>query len=786
MARRVRLMLAILAASWLLTAAAQAYNEAIVSKAEQAVSSLTLDLRTLDAGVNSAGVSDEQLQLFRNQVEDIRTKATATVATLADPIAEITQQITKLGPAPAEGTSEPESVAAQRKLLNDELSRLVGPKSQLDLIVVGAEQLSGRISAIQRDQFVKRIFQGGRSVFNPYLWVETAKGLALLNTRLIGLFSEWLSGAGHLANIIGLVVIPAYLIIFLGALVLLRRSLRRRFLAYSDSGLAPNDIARLWRLARVVTSVFAGLAALVLPVYAALDAASLMTPRLALVVNPLIDVVFMTAVYWTLARRLAAPGQPRWRLVDLDAVAAARFPLLVGLTALVVAMARALGTVADGLFLPVSYTVGQSAVSAAIILLLLALTLYSLRHQQGLAEKSPGRRLYFGWARRFVPALWLAIAVGVGALLAGYVALASYIAEQIFETAVLIAVLFLLHHLSDAAVNSSIDPQSGLGRTLRRVTGLGERGVERLGIVFRTAADIVLLLAGLPLLLALWTLTWVDFRSLANTAFSGFRIGDVTVSPSTMLLVILVLAGGIVATNLMVRWLDRRILAQTRVDKGVQDSLKKGASYAGYILALGMAFSAAGLNFSTIAIVAGALGVGIGFGLQSIVNNFVSGLILLIERPIRVGDWVVLDVGEGLVKRINVRSTEIETFDSCSIIVPNSSLVTGVVRNWTHGDNFGRFTVAVSVEYGSDAAKVRDLLLDCARSHPKVLTFPEPQALLVRFGAYGLDFEIKAAVADIFEGAIVANDLRHAILKTFGEKTISIARPLALIQPTKN
>ncbi len=179
----------------------------------------------------------------------------------------------------------------------------------------------------------------------------------------------------------------------------------------------------------------------------------------------------------------------------------------------------------------------------------------------------------------------------------------------------------------------------------------------------------------------------------------------------------------------------------------------------------------------------GALGVGIGFGLQAIVNNFVSGLVLLIERPVRVGDWVALPAGEGIIKRINVRATEIETFDNCTIIVPNSVLVTGAVSNWTHDNSLGRFVVAVTVPHGSDETLTAKLLLEAARSHPKVLTHPAPQVQLVRFGNFGLDFEIKAFVADIFDGAQVASDIRFALLKAFAANEIKIASLPASPEP---
>jgi small-conductance mechanosensitive channel len=343
--------------------------------------------------------------------------------------------------------------------------------------------------------------------------------------------------------------------------------------------------------------------------------------------------------------------------------------------------------------------------------------------------------------------------------------------------------LFLVHHLSDAAVTASFDPGSGFGKFLRRFTGFGERAIERIGLVFRILVDVLLVLAGLPLLFLLWTVTWVDFRAIFNSAFFGFKIGNITISPWSLLLVLAILIGGVILTKLVIRWFDHRVLSQTRVDKGVQDSLRKGASYTGYLLAGALALGAAGIEFSNIAIVAGALGVGIGFGLQSIVNNFVSGLILLAERPVRVGDWVVLDAGEGLVKRINVRSTEIETFDQCTIIVPNSMLVANAVKNWTHDDGMGRFLVAVSVPIDSDAGKVSDALLELARSHPKVLTYPEPQVALAKFGPWSLDFELRALVADVFEAGHVASDLRFALLKSFAEKGITIATAPALMAP---
>jgi potassium efflux system protein len=775
-----RFLTAALAALWFATAAL-AYDQAIVGQAEQSAATLTLELRTLDASVNSPRVSDDDLSKYRGQAESIRTKAAAVITTLAGPINEVTQQITGLGPVLTDGSKEPPPVVEQRKRLNDELNRLLGPKSQLDLIVVGAEQLSGRISAIQRDQFVKRIFQQERSILNPVLWLDMGVGMATLIDGVTGVLSDWWAEVSRSANFLGLGLIPVFLVAFAGVYALLRSRFGRWADLQRAASRSPDDIGRLWRVVRGAIGAVFVLIIIFAPIYLALDIAGFMSPSFALIFDPFISIVVSTTLYWTTARRLAAPGQPNWRIVDLDETAASRLPILVGLAGFVSVITKALRTIADGLYLPVSYTVGQSALSAIILLLLLALILLALRKQQGIQGKPPGRQVYFNWSAAFAPILWLLIVVGITALATGYIAFANFIALQAFETAVLVTVLFLGHYLTDAAVAASFDPQSGFGGFLRRYTRLGERAIERVGIMARTIVDLLLVAIGLPLLFINWTVTWVDFRSLLNSAVLGFRIGDVVISPTTIALVLLVLAAGIGLTNLAVRWLDRRVLTHTRIDKGVQDSVRKGASYAGYVVAFGVAFSAAGIDFSNLAIIAGALGVGIGFGLQSIVNNFVSGLILLAERPIRVGDWVALDAGEGLVKKINVRATEIETFDSCSIIVPNSSLITGAVRNWTHGDTMGRFTVSVTVTHDSDPNKVRDILTEIVRSHPKVLTYPQPMVLFQRIGIVGLDFEIKANVADIFYGVIVASEIRYTIMAAFAENAISIPPPSALL-----
>ena len=773
-----------LLAFWLFAGFAWAFDESIIGQAERAALAFRADLQAIDSELALATITDQRLIDHRNTLEDIRSKAVAQSGKLDDPIKEIAEQVSKLGPAPAEGQTEAIEIGAQRKLLNDVLNRLQGAKTQLELVAVEAEQQAGRASSIQRGQFFQKIFESSKSVLNPYLWSDAGSGLTVFLQRLGSLIGNWWNQVQHTASTSSLILLPLVIALILAVWWFAGRVLRERYKARSLESDFPDDLDRLWRVVRATlgTSILVTIIFAVIVSY--LGNAGFVTARFNLVLDGLAAIITGTLVNGVLAYRIAAPKQPNWRLIDLDDAAASRFAILATICAAMSGASDAFSNLADGIYLPVSYSIGQSALASCVMLILLALLLLNFRNQPGLAEKSPNQIIYFRWTNAALAPAWLLIGLASLALLFGYIALSNFIAFKLFDTALVVIFLFLIHHMADAAVHTSLDPGSHLGKFIRRVTGLGERAIERAGLLFRIVVDILLVLIGLPLLFLLWTVTWIDFRALINKAFFGFDVGSVTVSPWSMLLVALVLFTGIAVTKLFVRWLNRRILLETRIDKGVQDSVRKGAAYAGYIIAAGFALTAAGLDFSNLAIVAGALGVGIGFGLQSIVNNFVSGLILLAERPIRVGDWVSIPAGEGLVKKINVRATEIETFDGCSIIVPNSNLITESVKNWTHSDTMGRFTVNVSVAYDSDAEKVRELLLQLTKAHPNVLTYPEPVVTLQKFGTYSLDFEIKGTVGDIFYGVFVSSDLRFAILKAFHEKGIVIPQP-SLVSVTR-
>jgi small-conductance mechanosensitive channel len=219
------------------------------------------------------------------------------------------------------------------------------------------------------------------------------------------------------------------------------------------------------------------------------------------------------------------------------------------------------------------------------------------------------------------------------------------------------------------------------------------------------------------------------------------------------------------------------LLPRTRLDDGLRNSIKTIFGYIGFVLALVLSGGQLGLNFQRLALIAGALSVGIGFGLQSVVNNFVSGLIILWERAVRVGDMVVVGPDSGFVRRINVRSTEIETFDRAMLIVPNSNLISGVVKNWVRADRVGRIIIALNVAFDSDPEAVREILIAAAKAQDLVLSIPAPLVLFSEFGEWALKFQLICFVDEIEMADRVKSEILFDLHRRLKEAGLRVPYP---------
>ncbi len=351
----------------------------------------------------------------------------------------------------------------------------------------------------------------------------------------------------------------------------------------------------------------------------------------------------------------------------------------------------------------------------------------------------------------------------------GYPELSAYILNRIILTAIILCVFLIIHRLL-SEVMKRILLLGFWGKTFKIRRKVLSKVNFGLGLLLNPIIALLFIFVALNL----WGLSGSFIIHVAKKILFGFKIGGIQISLIAIILGIVVFFASLAAVKFAKNHLTNNVFAKLNMDEGIKHSLSSGISFVGFIISILLAVTVMGADLTNLAVIAGALSVGIGFGLQNIINNFVSGIIILFERPFKVGDWVILDNQEGTIKQINIRSTELETFNRTSVIIPNATLLSSSIINLTHGNNWTRQTIKVGVAYGSDVKKVTEILLDCAKNSKKVLKNPAPYVLFQNFGPSSLDFELRCYSSNIWNGWDIPSDLRYEINKRFIEEKIEI------------
>jgi potassium-dependent mechanosensitive channel len=669
-------------------------------------------------------------------------------------------------------------LADQRKLYDDIDATLKRARA----LLLEAQQTVSLIGARQRTLFTQTVFLRTSSLFAPSLWRAAARelpGVAASAHEFI--IDRWSNIEARLSgdrDVEFLAIVFAILIAIPPALWLSRRVLSRN--AKSEPTEDTKVLGAAWTALAIATIPLAALGALALAVESFDLVDSTLQPLASATFSALMRVISIYAV----ARAVLAPKQPQWRLIALDDGAAVIITRLVTAIAVVLAATYILEQLEEAVqsALPVIVvTRGVGVLVAAALLGLATLAIWRKNVEEDSARTTSlstsdatDRLRLFGLASIF----GLVAASG-----AGYVTFASFAIARAGWLLAVAAALYLIVKFLQTGVEWALAPGSPLARVLTSGVGLRRESLAQMSVLGSGLIALSgFIVAGLVALNSFGVQS-DDFFSRLEANFYSFRIGDVTISLSSILTAAALFAATLAATHGLQRWLESRYLPLTRLDTGLRNSIVTSVGYVGFILATSLVLAHLGLGFDRIAIVAGALSVGIGFGLQSIVNNFVSGLILLWERAIRVGDWVVIGDEQGYVKRINVRTTEVETFDRATMIVPNSNLVAGVVKNWLRGDKVGRIKIALSPHAGVDPEEMRDILLAAARAQESVLRIPAPQVMFLGMEGNTFRFELWCYVEDVELATRVRSDLHFDLHKRLSNAGVTIAAASSPLPP---
>jgi potassium-dependent mechanosensitive channel len=732
---------------------------------------LSASLKQIEASLERHDLTDADLQASRQQIDPISDAVAGALDRLTPRLAAIKARLDQLGPKP-DDSAPPESPAVtaeradQQKLYSDtdELSK------RARLLAVEAEQTGAKIKARRRALFTRSLFARATSIANPALWSEVWHEAPSDAAAIKAVFSEWIEDINNRLDGQRTEVFWGGLTLILLPYLLLSR-LARRVLARNPDVPEPSRFLKIlgaWWVALVIAVPAVAMIFVIGLVFQAFD---LTDPRLQTFMQASGEAVIRIAAAAGIARGLVAPTRPNWRLPKLNDRAADGIVRAAIALACIVSVTRLLEAFNDivGASLPVAVTMrGLAAIMGAIVL---GVELWRFGSTMEIDESGgPPVARERGWFDLFRVASWVVtFAISISVLI-GYAAFGSFLLDQFFRVCLIASVLFMVIALAEEAISAGLAPTTRLGHRLITSVGFNRNSLELTGVLFAGLIRLVLFVIAAGLVLAPWGLQRSDVPIDIGAAFFGFKVGDVTISPFSIFIAIALFALAFGMFHAVLQWVDSKLFSHLNFDVGLRNSIRTSLGYFNFLVAAGLALSYLGLNFEKLAIIAGALSVGIGFGLQSIVNNFVSGLILLWERAVRVGDWIVVGGDQGYVRRINVRATEIETFDRAQVIIPNSSLVTGVVTNLVRNDRTGRIVIPLTVVGSADPDKVREVLWSVAKANQLVLTMPTPQVLFTGMSASALNFELRAYVGDVETMFRVKSDLHFAIYKRFKEE----------------
>lgn len=730
-------------------------------------------LKVADGAEKLIGDDDadnEALSRTREDIVEWRGRFNEAQTLNEGPIAQIREQLQALGPAPAEGEEEDAEIAARRADLQKQLSALQAPQLTAIEALTRANAIIGGLDRVRDQRQATELTRLSPSPLAPSSWrLAVSDGLTLVEGVLGEVRPGQRDERSWLDRIERLPSVAAYLI---AAFLLL--TVGRRQVASLPSRLS----ARATDHSRAVVAFLTSLGQIVIPMLGiflainALTATGLPGPWTL----PILDAVPVAAmilfgggwlarqlfprraiIYDTLEMTEADRNKARWS-VDILSVIFALHHIMAAAILPLSGLYERVGQTRDQV--PMEFSEGAAAVWHFVLIALAAAQLFRLGNvlrRLGRGEKDtdlPFRHRVLGWAGG------LTRIVAIVAVLLTMLGLVNLGNLLIWPWALSLALTGLLIVLLDFTAD--------LFNMIKRGEAGARDGLAPLLIGFG------LIVLSIPLFMMIWGAQWTDLAEYWARIESGISIGGIRLSPGSILTFMTVFAVGYFATRTVQGAMRSSILPKTRLDTGGQNAVVAGLGYVGIALAALLAVTSAGIDLSSLAFIAGALSVGIGFGMQNIVSNFVSGIILLIERPISVGDWIDAGGQQGIVKQISVRSTQVQTFDRTSVIVPNSDLITRQVTNWTRYSKIGRIIIPIGVSYGNDTREVERILREIVEDQPLVTIDPAPIVLFRGISVDTLNFEIRAVISDITAGLGVTSEIYHQIVERFRAEGIDI------------
>ncbi len=751
----------------------------------QTLSQLRTRLDDIKATVDSK-TADVPLNDLRARALAVQQWAEQLVSTLSPQSASLQARVDVLGPAPVkDAPAESPQLSAQRRQLGKQKNDLDGQIKQANSLATEAGQLATHVAELRRDKFQTQLASRTATPFSRAFWADPAKAfpddighVRELGSDAVTAVQQAWQAPNRLPFVLCLIIAAALLTV--------GRWLIERTLVRITTDRMPAGRLRRSALAVAVTLAYTlsvGLAAQF--VYLALNWNDLLGDDLDELAHRLVRLVAFAAFVTGLGRAILSSNRPSWRLPALSDDAAKRlrsFPWLMGAATLLINVVEKINSTIGA---SLATTVATRAILAVLVGLLVGSALMRLgqsRRATVAAGEKPGQRPV--WVGLVIGAAFVCVGITLLGVVSGYIAFAFFIARQMLWFGVVLTTLYLLMHLVDDIFDTVFAPKGRTGLRMQNNFGLTPGALEQAGTLLSGVTRAMLLILAVAFVLAPFGAGPQELIDRVGGTLSNVPLGKLNIRAGDIFNALLVFVLGLLVLRVVKKWLSEQLLPKTALDPGMQNSMVTLLGYVGGVLVFGLALADMGVDLQSIAWMASALSVGIGFGLQAIVQNFISGLILLAERPVKVGDWVSIGGVEGDIRRINVRATEIQMSDRSTTIVPNSQFITSNVRNVTLANAQGRVSIKLSMPLDTDASKARDLLLDVLRGHPGTLPTPAPAVTLENLDAGAMTFACIAYVSSTRDVSNVKSDVLFEMLERLRAAKLPLTSPQSMVVRT--
>ncbi len=744
---------------------------------------INADLDKMINRLNSGKVTNSETSDYLQKITNIQGAVNQSRGVFSSNLDNVQKKINALGPAPENGGKEPAEIAKQRKEFNQKADNYKAQVAQADLVKTKIEEINNLILDIRNRELLNQIMVKQSSIFHPQEFWQSLTGFAGFVFELVKSPFSWyenLSPEKQTTVKSNILAVSLAMMLSLFAAIYLSLYIKKWF-GYKESIERP-DYSQ-----KVRAGIWMLIARGLIP--AAIIGAFLIWLKNSDILNGgsfkmLLRTAATYLLYYYLFKAVVkvvfTPFNSKWRIIEVndDRAKSISSALIFSIAAICIVtsfqvLAKEMAYNSDIIY---SLKIFANAVKAFCVILVARKALYDNTNDEDfddeddddIVELSPESKLSL-----FITFLM----AGTFALsLFGYIRLSEFIINRFIASVVIIGFFYIINRLLRVIYHQIL-----LFKFWVRTFRISRRSLVKSEFWFGLLLTPVLWILGLLTLLAVWGVSVDILLNNVKNFLIGFNVGGIRISITSILLGIISFFVVLSLFKMLKNSFNNGSLSKIGMDEGVRNSVVSGIGFIGFITAGIMAIAVMGGSFSSIAIIAGALSFGVGLGLQNMVSNLVAGMTILIERPIKIGDWVIINDMEGIVKRINMRSTELETWSKSNVIIPNSDILSKSLINLTYSNRMGRIEIKVGVDYNSDIDQVKTALLEIGASNPDVLKNPAPSVAFYDLADSSLNFQLNCYTDNIYNRSGIANDLREKIVNRFRELNINIPFPQQVV-----